>query len=111
MNTISPFMNGESAMSDPVSGLRSGAPGGSVSSAKKARHAEQSPERVLQTSRLLCRETASASVFLVSLSRIRAEPRLDHLVADERDDHREQEDRGDGEPEVRRQRDGDGWDS
>ena len=34
ISAISPFMNGELPISSPVSGLRSGAPGGSVSSAK-----------------------------------------------------------------------------
>ena len=46
------LMNGESPMMSPVSGLRSGAPDGSVSSSDDGEHAEQRVERPAQPLRL-----------------------------------------------------------
>ena len=45
ISAIRPFMKGELPISSPVSGLRSGAPGGSVSRPKTTTSAEQSAQR------------------------------------------------------------------
>ena len=102
MKTISPFMNGESPMSAPVAVLRSGAPGGSASSGEHGERAEQGPRRELQAARLLRVMPVCSAALLAAVG---AEPRLDDPVVHHGHHDREQQHRGDGEPEVRGQRD------
>ena len=58
MTAIRPFMNGELPISSPVSGLRSGAPGGSVSRPKTTTSADQAEERVASARATRRRESA-----------------------------------------------------
>ena len=59
MDTIRLFMNGELPMIAPVSGLRSGAPGGSVSSAMNGDDAEQPEQGEAQAALLVGRQRCS----------------------------------------------------
>ena len=104
--TIRLLMNGESPMMSPVSGLRSGAPGGSVSAAitaSTASTASPAQRRPLASSAgvdrlaLLARE-----LLLVGEAAVPgAEPRLDDARGDERDHDGEEERAADAEVEVR----------
>ena len=102
MKTISPFMNGESPMSAPVAVLRSGAPGGSASTANTASAPEEGPRRELQAARLLRGQARLLGRYF--LTAVSAEPRLDDPVVHHGNHDREQQHRSHGEPEVRGQR-------
>ncbi len=90
----------------PVSGLRSGAPLGSVRNRKTTRR-PISPNSASAARATPARKALpwfwmppSAAARIVG-----AEPRRDHAVGDECDDNRQEQHRSDGEPEVGRQPD------
>ena len=107
MRAIRPFMNGELPIRSPVSGLRNGAPGGSVSRPKKTRTPISAEQRVPQAARFvggeLCLRRCSSAGFSPLYS-----PRRGSIdsFGDEGDDDRQEHDGRDGKPEVGGQADG-----
>jgi hypothetical protein len=105
MITIRLLMNGESSMMSPVSGLRRGAPGCSVSAAitattaTTARPAQRRP--LASSAGSTCWPSSRASSSSSARLRSHAEPGLDDARGDEGDHHREKERAADTEVEVR----------
>ena len=108
ISAIRPFMNGELPISSPVSGLRSGAPDGIVSR-QKTTIRPISPSPAKRNPRDSCSDKRCALIGRRAVGRqcgiVFAQARLDHAIGDERDDHRQEQHRHDGEPDVRRQAD------
>ena len=101
IRTIRLFIKGESPMSAPVSGFRSGAPGGSASKRDHDENADQPVQREPQSSRLFGRR--SRALLGRPFAVVFAKPRLDHPFRDHGADHAEQNARHDGEIQVGRQ--------
>ena len=111
ITAIRPFMNGELPIRSPVSGLRSGAPGGSVSRPKTTSTPSSAKQRVPQPARLVggqcplppaCSPSGRFSRLAMVL------PSRGSIIRSvmNADEDRQEDDRRDGEPEVRGQADG-----
>ena len=95
-------MNGEPEMISPVSGWRSGAPGGAVSRPMTTTKASSAQPGAAQAVRLGRRQLVR--LLERHLAAVGAEVRLDHLLGQDRADDAHEDRRGDHEVEVADQR-------
>ena len=109
IRAIKPFMNGELPMRAPVSGLRSGAPGGIVNKAKTTTIPSSANSAYLRPRDSSAESSALGWLVVafggVVLGLVFAQPRFNRSFGYESDESRQKQDGCDGEPEVRRQTD------